>query len=198
MYKYFAISVMFLCAGYSCFSQKLTVIHTGPGQRDMYALTLPYIVNDWRVPYRNDSIKFDDRLEVVLANDSVIRVKGALTIIDEAQFYLKAKRYKRNKGKIKPSDTKEISRYTYSGLKITGIAADSCWLFKVENGRINSYSYYPDEYPGRIVAIQKGSGPIVPYNKQNLLTMVSDDPDVATVVEEGLLMKAIDMYNNDD
>lgn len=128
----------------------------------------------------------------------MIRVKGALTTIDEGHFYLKVAKYKPNKGKIKPRDTKEISRYTYSGLKITGIATDSCWLFKVETGRINSYSYYPDEYPGRIVAIQKGSGPIVPYNKQNLLAMVSDDPDIVVIVEEGLYMKAIDMYNNDD
>jgi hypothetical protein len=191
MHKYFAISVVLICTAYNCVSQ------TTPSQSDLYRVSR--ILHDYHGPSnRTDSVKFDDRLEVVLANDSVIRVKGALTTIDESHFYLKATKYKPNKGKIKPSDTKEISRYTYSGLKITGIAADSCWLFKVETGRINSYSYYPDEYPGRIVAIQKGSGPIVPYNKQNLLAMVSDDPDIVVIVEEGLYMKAIDMYNNDD
>lgn len=96
--------------------------------------------------------------------------------------------------KIFPSDTQAIY-YEFSGHLITGVPADTCWLFRMVEGRINVYSPYPTEAREFHVAIQQGGGPIVRLNQENLMPMVSDNLKVMKLVRRGRLHHAIWKYN---
>jgi hypothetical protein len=131
-------------------------------------------------------------LSIVLLNDSVISEKATLDI----SVMPNTLEYGKKDGKtiIRPSETKEVYRME-NGVKITGIAADSCWLFLVGDNKIKTYSIIPEkEYP-KIDHIQKGEGQILPLTKENLVAIVADNEKALKLAEKGKLLKALETYN---
>ena len=84
----------------------------------------------------------------------------------------------------------------------TGMAKDSCWMFKVETGAINAYSYL-SEHPGTnfnpysIVGIQLGDGPIIKYTVENLKVMVGDNINALELIQRENNYRAIKRFNKD-
>jgi len=115
--------------------------------------------------------KFD--FEVTLKNDSIVKLRSRI-LPEGKKLYMEQKEGKVKK-KIFPQDTKScLARLSSTfGLKF-GIAADSCWLFKINVAAINCYSSIPSADLNDAIAIQKGNeGKIVTLNKENLEEMVS-------------------------
>jgi hypothetical protein len=140
------------------------------------------------------SAKSKYEFTVRLKNDSMFRVKSRIDISTNKHFITVKK--DKQKINISPADTKSISHISkYNGYTIKGIPADSCWLFMVDKGKINSYSFIPDEVMLFIVAVQKGEGPIVPLTKKTLQEMVGEDPKLSKLIEDGDLLEAIEVYN---
>lgn len=129
--------------------------------------------------------------------DSTLLVKAKIDASEKNHVI----RTKVNKQKvvIKPTDTREIYRIDNSGLKITGMPTDSCWLFLAVRGKINAYSYLAEKGLsswGSIIAVQKGEGaPILPLNKDNLEEMVADNPEALKFAKKKKLEKALTTYN---
>ena len=139
-------------------------------------------------------VSYKHKFFVILKNDSSFSCKTSIDFTEETHSIT----YKHGKKEItlKPSDTKTLSWMTQTGRQILGIAADSCWLFKVNADKINSYSFLAEENMLAIIAIQKGNdGPIVPLNKETLRAMVGDDPKTLKLIESNKLVKAIQRYN---
>ena len=145
--------------------------------------------------YKNPDISRRYEFKVVfLENDSSFIAKGKITSDEEGLNFLELK-LKGAKGEVYPSETKSIARKGLDGW-ITGIPADTCWLFKTATGRINSYSFLAEPETTLIIAIQKGvKGEILPLTKENLLPMVEDDPKATRFAEENDLFRAIKRYN---
>jgi hypothetical protein len=104
--------------------------------------------------------------------------------------------------RIYPDQTLQISRTNFSDKKIIGISKDSCWMFKIISGAINTYSYISEE-PGptfeesTIIGIQLSDGPILKYNVENLKQMVGNDADALESIESKDYLRAIKKYNRD-
>jgi hypothetical protein len=117
--------------------------------------------------------------------------------------------------KIYPSQTLSIDRdVTPGGINIddpppekkvyfTGIAKDSCWMFKVLSGPITVYSYLTEHNsqlfdPVSIVGIQFHDGPIVAFNAENLKAIIGqDDLDALEIIQHENYYRAIKKYNRD-
>lgn len=153
-------------------------------------------INDRTYSYRNaptETMTFD--LKIVLLNDSVLSEDSKINFSEHVHFI--TVKHGKTKTIIKPSETKEVYRYSSTGRKIAGIPVDTCWLFLVGKGKINSYSQFPYEAYPVIVAIQTASGPIVPLNKKNLLVMMdTNDVKLLRLIDRHKFDKAINLYNN--
>lgn len=101
------------------------------------------------------------------------------------------------KKKLTPKETVEIFRYSFSGKKIAGIPTDSCWLFKVLEGKINGYSFLSEESTTYLSAFQEEDGEILPLTKDNVMFYVGDDPRRIKWIEKGNYVKAILDYNKE-
>lgn len=143
--------------------------------------------------YGNAQISYKHPFTIILKNDSVITDNVRINI-SEKQHNIEVKVH-RVKATYKPGHTKEIYRTLPDGRKLTGIPADSCWLFKTNAGKINSYSFIAEENMYHVIAIQKGDGPIVKLDKKNLTDMVSKDPKVLKLIERNKFAKAITLSN---
>src|SRR5690606_1290221 len=130
---------------------------------------------------------------VVLTNEEELTFKAAIKLNDSIHSLTYKKRGE--KRVITPQETREVFRLTRDGKRITGIPTDSCWLFKVVEGRINGYSYLASESAEYLSAFQVGDGEILSLTKENLLPIVKDDPKRVKWVEKGRLGKAIVHYN---
>src|SRR5690349_3529791 len=108
---------------------------------------------------------------LVLPNDSIISTFAMIKL--EETNYIKVKDKDGNKIYY-PKDTKSIYRIQpQSKMKVEGIPADSCWLFKTTTGKINAYSFVAEPGTSKIIAIQQGdNGPILPLTEENLVAMV--------------------------
>lgn len=144
--------------------------------------------------YGTGSMSLKHEFKIMLKNDSLITVNSRIDIQDSVHF-IKYK-VKGTQHVIKPEDTKEIYRYS-SGKKIMGIPTDSCWLFKADEGKINSYSYVAEEGLAYVVAIQDGDvGEIVPLTKDNLMYIIGDvDDKLMRLIEKHKFNKAIELFN---
>ncbi|HTJ53389.1 MAG TPA: hypothetical protein VL443_28235, partial [Cyclobacteriaceae bacterium] len=101
---------------------------------------MPHIMNNGK---SHVSAKSKYEFTVRLKNDSMFRVKSRIDISTNKHFITVKK--DKQKINISPADTKSISHISkYNGYTIKGIPADSCWLFMVDKGKINSYSFIPD------------------------------------------------------
>ena len=98
---------------------------------------------------------------------------------------------------IKPKDTKQIMQM-YDGKLMVGIPADTCWLFKVDEGDISIYAPFPTGDNNYYTAIQKVDGPILPLTKENLKNMVGNDPRLIELIDKGKVFQAIWKYNKAD
>lgn len=143
--------------------------------------------------YGNPQISYKHPFTIVLKNDSVISDNVRINI-SEKQHNIEVKIH-RVKATYKPEHTKEIYRILPDGRKLAGIPADTCWLFKANSGKINSYSFIAEEDMYHVIAIQKGEGPIVRLDKKNLMGMVNQDPTVLKLIERNKFAKAITLYN---
>jgi hypothetical protein len=136
------------------------------------------------------------KFDIVLKNDSAFTVTTRIVVrkdTNTVSFKKGNESYT-----LRPGETKSISVLSANGERIIGVPADSCWLFKVNSGRINSYSYVPEENMLRVVAIQRGEfGPIVPLNVENLSAMIGDDPKIRELVQAGKFAKAIKAFNKE-
>jgi hypothetical protein len=97
---------------------------------------------------------------------------------------------------IQPSETLELSRYSEQDGIYKGMATDSCWLFKVEEGKINLYSVLPENESRFVVALQRGDdGPILPLTIANVKEAIKDDEELLEKLNEKKLVGALMKYN---
>ena len=92
-----------------------------------------------------------------------------------------------------------ISRNNYNE-DITGMANDSCWLFKVISGKINAYSPLSEKYEISSVylrAYQIGDGPVVKLDSASLAPIVAKSSKALKAFKKKDYYKAIDKYNSD-
>jgi hypothetical protein len=148
--------------------------------------------------FGNSQISIKYPFTVTMKNDSVFTAKTRIRFEKDTHSIVVKDRAK-DKQIIHPSETKEIYRIRENGKKMTGIPADSCWLFRCKEGKINAYSFLAEEGMTYATAIQKGDeGPIVPLTKANLLKMVGEeDPKVLRIIKENRLVRAIEVYNKE-
>jgi hypothetical protein len=97
------------------------------------------------------------------------------------------------KNTVRPDDEKPSKL-------MTGIAKDTCWMFKVVSGPINAYSILSEEAgftfsEYSLVGIQFNDGPIVKLNEENLTAMVGNDVDLIKKIKKKDFYKAIKNYN---
>jgi hypothetical protein len=139
------------------------------------------------------SVKYD--FNVVLKNGEQKIIKSKINLQDSVHSLT----YKENgeKKKLLPAETTEIYRFTQNGKKIAGVATDSCWLFKVVEGKINGYSFLSEVSTSYLSAFQAGDGEILPLTKDNLMLVVGDDPKRVKWVEKGNYAKAILDFNKE-
>ncbi|MEO6148762.1 MAG: hypothetical protein ABIN95_13470 [Mucilaginibacter sp.] len=101
--------------------------------------------------------------------------------------------------KIYPDQTRQISRVNFNSAIITGIAKDSCWLFKVINGPISAYSYKAESptyfQSWNIVAMQATNSGIEKFEPENLKKIVANDPDAIKLFDKKEYYKALVKYN---
>ncbi|HTJ52111.1 MAG TPA: hypothetical protein VL443_21765 [Cyclobacteriaceae bacterium] len=187
----FLIVLLLLCSAIS-YGQMMPMTST---IRTPYG-NVPYTYNVYSPRnYRtsgNISVKYE--FLVKLKNDSTFTAKTRIDISKDKHSIT----VKRNKEKIEitPSETESITRLIpYEGRKVTGIPADTCWLFKIGVGKIISYSFLAEDNMQFITAIQHGDGPIVPLTKNNLKEMIGEDPELLKLIEKNKLIKVIEKYN---
>lgn len=131
---------------------------------------------------------------VVLLNDSSIDIYTRINISDSVNTVEYGK--KQNKIVFTPKETKELYRYDKVGNKITGIPNDSCWLFLISAGKINTYSITSEVDNESTDFIQKGeNGNFYTLTKEHLLDMVKDNEEALEKAKKGKLLKAISIYN---
>ena len=101
-----------------------------------------------------------------------------------------------NQQKIYCNQTRRITR---DGNGVTGIATDSCWLFKVVSGKINAYSFLSDAAgPFSIIAYQTGTSLIQNFDPQLFELLIKDDTKAYKVFLKKDYIKSIEKYNADN
>lgn len=133
------------------------------------------------------------RYNIVLKNDSVVEARTRIERMKPCDIIAVGKRDKMVI--IKPGDTKEVWRKASTGKVMRGVPADSCWIFKTIEGRINGYSEYSYDDKGFVTRIQQGDGPMVIFTGQNLKKMIASDEEALLLAEKGKLVKAILVYD---
>lgn len=139
-------------------------------------------------------LNYKGNFTVVTASDSVFTDKVNLILDDSINTAVVERRSKKGGDIVfKPAETKQLQQ-VFNGKMYTGIPADTCWLFKVIPGNINSYAPFPTDSGDFVIAVQKGDGPIVPMTKENLYEMI-DDPKLRKAIDKGKLYHAVWKYN---
>jgi hypothetical protein len=101
--------------------------------------------------------------------------------------------------RIYSNQTISISRTDYNN-KIKGMANDSCWFFKVLEGKINAFSPLSeteeiDSFYLR--AYQLGDGPVQKLDSASLAPIIAKSPKALKAFKKKDYYKAIDKYNSD-
>lgn len=144
--------------------------------------------------HRQASVKH--KFTIMFKGDSSLTANTRIDISDK-QHTLRIKTAA-GKKTVLPSNTKELYRVTATGKKLTGIPADTCWLFKVAEGRINGYSHLAEEGYEYVIAIQDGSdSPIIPLTRKNLEVMTGETSDskLKKLIDKNNLTAAVALYN---
>ncbi len=133
---------------------------------------------------------------VMRSGDSIFTQRMAIRISEKPHQLVAKKR--KGKRVIVPVETRQVFRINLkTGHKLTGIPADSCWLFKSVRGKINGYSPVAEEGYWLLAAIQQGNdGPLLPITKENVQAMIPEpDEKMKKLIEEGNLIRAVQKYN---
>jgi len=149
----------------------------------------------WMNGYQYNDIESRKYLfTVVLRGGSTFVGKGRINITDSVHsITLKNDQESRV---FYPYETTEIYRLGRDGEKITGIATDSCWLFKTDTGRINFYSFVAEPGTPFITAIERaGTGEILPFYAYYVKEMVAENEKALKLAKKGKLYKALIEYN---
>lgn len=96
--------------------------------------------------------------------------------------------------------TVKITRKDATGAEMTGLGTDSCWLFKVINGKINAYSHLSETKHlniSYIKAFQVGNGPVQPLDSAALGEALYKDPKAYKLVLNSEFFRAIQKFNED-
>jgi hypothetical protein len=192
--KIIILLVFFICAlnSYAQFIPVTTTIPTPQGN-----IPYTYYVGVPRYNYGvKGPISTKHKFTIELMNDSLFTARTKINI-GEGDDFLKVKINKEEKI-IKPAETKSISRISELGNKLVGIPADSCWLFKVQSGKINMYSFLAEETLTYVIAMQIGDGPIMPIKKETkeiLEPIMNDRPRLLKLLEKEEFIRAIELYN---
>ncbi|MGZ3926110.1 MAG: hypothetical protein ACXVJG_04075, partial [Mucilaginibacter sp.] len=100
------------------------------------------------------------------------------------------------------NQTLSISRPLFEEKLLTGIATDSCWLFKVVTGKINAYSYLSeiDMVDGfTLVGFQTGDNPnIQKLTPEALEPIIKNDEKAYKAFLKKDYYKAIEKFNKDN
>jgi hypothetical protein len=104
--------------------------------------------------------------------------------------------------KIYAKQTLNISRSSFNDAEITGIATDSCWLFKVVSGKINAYSYLSETdmvEDFTLVGFQVGDkGNIQKLVPATLEPVIKTDEKAYKAFLKKDYYRAIEKYNRDN
>jgi hypothetical protein len=144
------------------------------------------------------------RYRITLLDGSVMEMKTKIHD-DTTSFFFYAKDSKgklvRNEDgtekKIRPSNTKSVE-CVLSNIKTVKaeVISDSCWVFRIGEGAIKTFSFYPvSDSP--LIAFQVGeTSPIEKLTKEALQPHLADEPAALELAEKGNLVKAIKVYNS--
>lgn len=84
---------------------------------------------------------------------------------------------------IRPSETLQIARRTSNGKIMVGMPMDSCWLFKIAEGKLDLYSVLSEENKPRfVVAFQRDDGPLLPVTQETVSEAIKDDQELVEQV----------------
>lgn len=99
--------------------------------------------------------------------------------------------------KIYVNETVKISRPGTRTI-YTGMANDTCWMFKAVEGPITAYSYLSEgDDESSLIGIQNGGGPIKKLNNENLKEMIGTDDEAMKLFDKKKYLAAIKKYNKD-
>ena len=186
--------------------------------RDMHMLHMLNYMNGNNANY---VLNLKHEFRVVMKDGTVLNVKSKIyaDTIARANYLLYIdKTLKKNdpkyEQKIYPSQTKEISRLKSWGnqfstrfdkfapakdtSRVTGLAADSCWLFKVLPGKISAYSFLSEpeivSY-GNPSAMQFGNNAVEKLIPEALQAYIKDDEKAYKAFLKQDYYKAIKQFN---
>ena len=98
--------------------------------------------------------------------------------------------------RLTPSQTHLISLLKDDGDEAIGIPADTCWLFKMAEGKLNVYTYLPYPEWSMVIALQKGDdGKIVRITAETLRAMIADNVKAVHLFNLNKWRLAIEAYN---
>jgi hypothetical protein len=88
---------------------------------------------------------------------------------------------------------------TRDGTQNEGMALDSCWIFRIANGKINAYSFLSDaDGPYSICAIQYDRFGLEKFTREALEPLVKNDTKAYKAFLKKEYLKAIEKYNQDN
>ena len=135
--------------------------------------------------------------QIILKNDSSFNIKSSLYYFDKVQ--LVSYQIGNRAASIRPADTKLVFILNNGKIDMMGLPSDSCWFFQSLKGEINVYSKIPTHKLKHAALIQKGTGPLVPLSRDNLLALIADDPEMTDYLEANgfdIYGKVIVRYNS--
>ncbi|MFA6249101.1 MAG: hypothetical protein WC615_19320 [Mucilaginibacter sp.] len=145
------------------------------------------------------------KFKVVMKDSTVKMVKSKInmdTALHKSYLTYDDKTIKDKKlreQRIYSNQTISISRTDYNN-NITGMANDSCWFFKVLEGKINAFSPLSeteDIDSFYLRAYQLGNGPVQKLDSASLAPIIAKSPKALKAFKKKDYYKAIDKYNSD-
>lgn len=134
--------------------------------------------------------------KVTMIDGSVITVKSRIyadSIRNQSYLVDNDASHPNQKYKVYCNQTRQIICVDKG---ITGMATDTCWMFKVVEGNINAYSFLPEiDGPFSLLAIQTGATPPESFLPALLEPMVKNDNKAYKAFEKHNYFKAIQIYN---
>ena len=144
--------------------------------------------------------------KVFLKDGSVKEVKSKIypdTANHSSYLLLVDKKYPKNdpnrEQRIYAKQTSKILRYN-EGLPVIGISADSCWLFKVLEGKINAYSFLSElneVSDVTVIAFQYADGDIKKLTPNDLEPIIKSDEKAYRIFNKKDYYKSIKKFNKD-
>jgi hypothetical protein len=189
------LALTVLLGSFRCYSQfhyqPPVRVNTPYGTRTIQGASMSYRPMNF---YNSGPYSKRYKYTIILSNDSSFTTRTKIAL-QEPRNKVKVK-IGSEKKELFPGDTKSISRTSPTGKVFIGIPADTCWLFKTVQGKINCYSFLAEPGMTYVIAIQKGKdGEIVKLDKDNVLSMVAGHEKAMALAEKKELIEAIQEFN---